>query len=287
MNVGLSFLRGMVADGQPVRLRAAADVPRVLPRHRGRRRARLRAGDRAPGAARRRRPSRPGSWPCSSSSAALTKWSTDWLIENAKYVTGIAASPSSSSASRCCSATSCRSPPRASTSVGGDPTVRSMFVYGVAYAVASLGCTLALFLPAVLERGGVGAGIVNGAAFGLGMALLVTALTVASPSPTRRCCGCCARRCSTSSCSPPRSSCCRAVPALLLLGRRRERDSDALDRRRRSASRRGSSTRSTTTGRSSPSCWRAIVVGGDRLRRRPTAAAAGPSGSVGRRERTV
>ena len=53
-----------------------------------------------------------------------------------------------------------------------------MFVYGVVYATVSLSCTLVLFLPLIFERGGVGVGVVNGAAFALGMGLLVTALTV-------------------------------------------------------------------------------------------------------------
>src|SRR4029077_9838209 len=59
-----------------------------------------------------------------------------------------------------------------------DRTVRSMFVYGVVYAVVSLSCTLVLFVPLLFDGDGFGAGIVNGAAFGLGMGLLVTALTV-------------------------------------------------------------------------------------------------------------
>jgi len=64
---------------------------------------------------------------------------------------------------------------------GRDRTVRSMFVYGIAYAVASLGCTLPLFLSTVFsagERDGVGAGVVNGAAYAAGMSLLVIALTI-------------------------------------------------------------------------------------------------------------
>jgi cytochrome c biogenesis protein CcdA len=53
-----------------------------------------------------------------------------------------------------------------------------MFVYGVVYSTVSLSCTLFLFLPLIFERGGVGSGVVNGAAFALGMGLLVTALTI-------------------------------------------------------------------------------------------------------------
>jgi cytochrome c biogenesis protein CcdA len=109
----------------------------------------------------------------------VTKWSTDWVLANAKYVTGIAglafvvlgiamlfgfklriATPTLAVGER-------------------DTTVRSMFVYGIVYATVSLSCTLALFAPLLFDRGSVGAGVVNGAAFALGMGLLVTALTVA------------------------------------------------------------------------------------------------------------
>ena len=64
---------------------------------------------------------------------------------------------------------------------GRDRTVWSMFVYGIAYAVASIGCTLPLFLGVLFgtaERAGYAAGIANVVAYSLGMALLVTALTV-------------------------------------------------------------------------------------------------------------
>ena len=62
-----------------------------------------------------------------------------------------------------------------------DQTVTSMFVYGVAYAVASIGCTIGLFLATVFSArpdetfiNSVG----NMVAYGAGMALLVSALTV-------------------------------------------------------------------------------------------------------------
>lgn len=65
---------------------------------------------------------------------------------------------------------------------GRDRTVRSMFVYGVAYAVASLGCTLPLFMTVLFgasDRDGLAAGLANVLAYGVGMAMLVTMLTVA------------------------------------------------------------------------------------------------------------
>lgn len=64
---------------------------------------------------------------------------------------------------------------------GGRTTgVTSMFVYGIAYAVASIGCTIGLFIATLFStrRDGVAAGVMNVLAYGAGMALLVTALTV-------------------------------------------------------------------------------------------------------------
>ncbi len=61
-------------------------------------------------------------------------------------------------------------------------TVRAMFLYGIAYAVASIGCTIGLFMSTVFaatEREGVATGIGNLVAYGAGMALVVSALTVA------------------------------------------------------------------------------------------------------------
>ena len=56
----------------------------------------------------------------------------------------------------------------------------SMFVYGVAYAVASLGCTIGLFLPSLFSArdDGLIAATAQVVAYGAGMGLLVTALTV-------------------------------------------------------------------------------------------------------------
>jgi len=62
-----------------------------------------------------------------------------------------------------------------------DTTVRAMFVYGIAYAVASIGCTIGLFMATVFSttaREGVIEGVGNTLAYGAGMALVVSALTV-------------------------------------------------------------------------------------------------------------
>jgi cytochrome c-type biogenesis protein len=58
--------------------------------------------------------------------------------------------------------------------------VGSMFVYGIAYAVASLGCTIGLFLPSLFSArdDGLVAATAQVAAYGAGMGLLVAALTV-------------------------------------------------------------------------------------------------------------
>jgi len=75
-----------------------------------------------------------------------------------------------------------------SINTGGDAperTMRAMFVFGIAYAVASIGCTIGLFIATVFSttaREGVVAGVGNVLAYGAGMALLVSALTVALAS---------------------------------------------------------------------------------------------------------
>lgn len=75
--------------------------------------------------------------------------------------------------------------PRIATpAVGGggkDRTVRSMFLFGIAYAVASIGCTIG-FLTTVIfgsvNRHGFVSGVVSTVLYGLGMGAIVTALTV-------------------------------------------------------------------------------------------------------------
>ena len=67
----------------------------------------------------------------------------------------------------------------------GDPRkvgVRGFFLYGLAYGAASLGCTLPAFLAVVgsgLAAGGVVPGAVRFVGYGLGMATVLVALTVA------------------------------------------------------------------------------------------------------------
>lgn len=62
-----------------------------------------------------------------------------------------------------------------------DRSVLSMFVFGIAYAVASIGCTIGPFIGIVLggvSSEGLATGIAAIGAYGLGMALVVSGLTV-------------------------------------------------------------------------------------------------------------
>jgi cytochrome c biogenesis protein CcdA len=65
---------------------------------------------------------------------------------------------------------------------GRERTVGSMFVFGVSYAIASIGCTLPLFLSAVagtINRESVADGLVVFGIYALGMTLVLLGLTVA------------------------------------------------------------------------------------------------------------
>jgi cytochrome c biogenesis protein CcdA len=65
---------------------------------------------------------------------------------------------------------------------GRERTLGSMFVFGVSYAIASIGCTLPLFLGAVsgtMTRESVADGIVVFVIYALGMSLVLAGLTVA------------------------------------------------------------------------------------------------------------
>lgn len=68
------------------------------------------------------------------------------------------------------------------TTGSGRRTVVSMALYGVAYAVTSISCTLPLFVTTMIgngRRSGFGSGVAHVAAYGAGMALVVTSLTIA------------------------------------------------------------------------------------------------------------
>jgi cytochrome c-type biogenesis protein len=111
----------------------------------------------------------------------VTEFATSWFNANAKYLTGgIGLVLVVLGASMLFGYRLPISTPKVDAG-GRDRTVASMFVYGIAYAVASIGCTLPLFvvnLFGTARSSGFGAGLANVAMYGLGMALLVTALTV-------------------------------------------------------------------------------------------------------------
>lgn len=111
----------------------------------------------------------------------ITEFFTSWLNANAKYATAvIGVALLGLGAAMIAGYRLPISTPRLDAG-GRDRTVRSMFVYGIAYAVASIGCTLPLFMVTLFgasRREGFTAGVANILAYGMGMALLVTALTV-------------------------------------------------------------------------------------------------------------
>ena len=74
--------------------------------------------------------------------------------------------------------------PSFATSIPGakkDLSTRAMFIFGVGYAIASIGCTIGLLTTAILGSigtQGFASGVISIVMYGLGMSLLVTALTV-------------------------------------------------------------------------------------------------------------
>ena len=112
---------------------------------------------------------------------------TNWINENAKYATGgIGVALLVLGIAMLFGYKLPFMTPRLDT--GGEApkqTVGAMFVYGIAYAVASIGCTIGLFIATVFSttrRDGLASGVGNMLAYGAGMALLVSALTIALAS---------------------------------------------------------------------------------------------------------
>ena len=109
---------------------------------------------------------------------------TNWINENAKYATGaIGIGLLVLGVAMLFGYKLPFMTPTIDTGEGSpEKTIRAMFVFGIAYAVASIGCTIGLFIATVFStttREGVVAGVGNVVAYGAGMALLVSALTVA------------------------------------------------------------------------------------------------------------
>ena len=113
---------------------------------------------------------------------------TSWINENAKYATGaIGVALLVLGAAMLVGYKLPFMTPRLDAGGSGGPkqTVSAMFVYGIAYAVASIGCTIGLFIATVFSttrRDGLASGVGNMLAYGAGMALLVSALTIALAS---------------------------------------------------------------------------------------------------------
>lgn len=120
--------------------------------------------------------------------AGLISWKfTSWINENAKYATGVIglALLVLGIAMLFGYKLPFMTPSLDTGGEGPQQTVTAMFVYGIAYAVASIGCTIGLFIATVFsasERDGIVAGVGNMLAYGAGMALLVSALTIALAS---------------------------------------------------------------------------------------------------------
>lgn len=67
-------------------------------------------------------------------------------------------------------------------SIQRERTFRNMFLFGIVYAIASIGCTIGLLISVILgsiNRNGFVSGVVSIVLYGLGMGMLVTSLTVA------------------------------------------------------------------------------------------------------------
>lgn len=68
-------------------------------------------------------------------------------------------------------------------SVKRDHSLRAMFLFGVAYAIASIGCTIGFLTTAILGSisvHGFASGVISIVLYGLGMALLVSVLTIST-----------------------------------------------------------------------------------------------------------
>jgi cytochrome c biogenesis protein CcdA len=104
-----------------------------------------------------------------------------WVIRNSKYATGVIGLAFVALGFAMLAGYRPRFATPHLDAGGRNRSIGSMFVYGTAYAVASLGCTMPIFLPAVFGSGrreGVATGVSSAVLYGLGMSLVVVALTV-------------------------------------------------------------------------------------------------------------
>ena len=111
---------------------------------------------------------------------SISRLFTNWIEQNAKYaslVIGVALVAMGLAMLRGWK-------PKITTPAiagGKDRTVFSMFLFGIAYAVASIGCTIGFLTTVIfgsISTHGFVSGMMSVVLYGLGMAMLVTALTV-------------------------------------------------------------------------------------------------------------
>lgn len=111
----------------------------------------------------------------------LSEYVTRWIEENAKYFTLVVGAVFVVVGSAMLTGRKLPiSTPRLQLD-RTDRTVWTMVLYGVVYAVTSISCTLPLFVTTMIGNGrrdGFGSGVAHVVAYGLGMALVVSALTV-------------------------------------------------------------------------------------------------------------
>lgn len=115
----------------------------------------------------------------------ITQFGTAWLMVNSKYATAVIGL-----VFVCLGVAMLfgyKLPVTTPTLARGETrrTLRSMAWYGVVYSVASLGCTLPLFISTLFqagERAGYWSGVANVVMYALGMAMVVISLTVALAS---------------------------------------------------------------------------------------------------------
>lgn len=112
----------------------------------------------------------------------LSEYVTRWIEENAKYFTLVIGVVFVVGGAVMLTG---RKLPISTPRISFERTGRSvgaMAGYGVAYAVSSISCTLPLFVTTMVGNGrrdGFGSGVAHVVVYGAGMALIVTALTVA------------------------------------------------------------------------------------------------------------
>ena len=112
---------------------------------------------------------------------AITEFIDKWVVSNSKYATGAIGVAFVALGIAMLAGYRPRFAMPHLDAGGRTRSIGSMFVYGVAYAIASLGCTMPIFLPTVFGAGrreGVATGFASVVLYGFGMALVVVALTI-------------------------------------------------------------------------------------------------------------